>query len=221
MTMERWIVFYEKKCIGCHSCEVACQLQNDAPPGVRLRWVNTHETGRFPQAFQRLISSACFHCNDASCVSACPVGALSRRKDGVVEHRIEKCIGCKYCIQACPFHVPKFSPSQQVMRKCSFCTQRIDEGLEPACVAKCPTGSLVYQSQEELPEDLKVYGKPQRLHMVYALEAEPQNYMLPVPVPGNVVKSYQILKWLAGLLPGGFLLLWFWKKATGPEENHE
>lgn len=219
--MERWIVFAEKKCIGCHSCEIACQLQNDAPPGLRLRWVHTWPTGKFPQASQRRISTACFHCDDPSCVSACPVGALRRRTDGVVEHVIEKCLGCKYCLQACPFGVPKFSPKQQIIRKCSFCIQRIDDGLEPACASKCPTGALTYQAKGALAQDLKAYGKPERLHMVYALENEPNHYKLPVPVPGNVVKHWQILKWLAGLLPGGFLLFWLWRKEEVSEVKNE
>jgi anaerobic dimethyl sulfoxide reductase subunit B (iron-sulfur subunit) len=219
--MERWIVFFEKKCIGCHSCEVACQLQNHASPGDQLRSVNIWETGKFPKASQRRISRACFHCDDPSCVSACPVGALRRRTDGVVEHLIEKCIGCKYCLQACPFGVPKFSRSQQVMRKCSFCIERIDQGKEPACVSKCPTGALTYRDKGELTQDLQAYGKIERLHMVYTLESEPNKYKLPAQVPGNVVKRFQILKWLAGLLPGGFLLLWLWRRTAVSEAKNE
>jgi len=211
--MERWIVFVEQKCIGCHSCEIACQLQNDASPGLRLRWVRTWPTGKSAPSSRRRISTACFHCDDPSCASACPVGALRRRTDGVVEHVIEKCIGC-------PFGIPKFSSSQQVIRKCSFCLQRIEDGKEPACVSKCPTGALKYQPQGTLAQDLKAYGKPERLHMVYSLQNEASAYKLPVPVPGNVVKRLQILRWLAGLLPGGILLFWLGRKgeASGGKE---
>ena len=154
-------------------------------------------------------------------MSACPVGALRRRADGVVEHVIEKCMGCKYCLQACPFGVPKFSPNQRVIRKCSFCIQRIDNGKEPGCASKCPTGALTYQPKGALAQDLKAYGKPERLHMVYALENEPENYKLPVPVPGNVVKRFQALKWLAGLIPGGFLLFWLWRKEEASGGKNE
>ena len=137
---ERLILFDGKKCIRCHSCEVGCQLENDAPPGIRLRRVRSHVKGRFPDGDERSISTACFHCNDPACVASCPAGALVRRQDGVVVHRRERCIGCGYCIQSCPFHVPQVSPAQHTMRKCSFCVQRIDHGKEPACVAKCPIG---------------------------------------------------------------------------------
>ncbi len=219
--MERWIIFTEGKCISCHSCEIACQLQNDAPPGLRLRWLLTWPGGKSSRSFQQRISASCFHCSDPSCVSACPVKALRRRPDGVVEHRIEKCIGCKYCLQACPFRVPQFSSAQRVIRKCSFCIQRIDDGQEPACVSKCPTGALVYQPQGALAQDLKAYGKPERLHMVYALQNQAREYKLPVPVPGNAVKRLQILKWFAGLLPGGLLLFCFWRKAEASKVKNE
>src|SRR5512136_713910 len=130
--MEPLIVFDTRKCISCHSCEVACQLENDAPPGVQLRRVRTHVSGEFPSCTTLSISTACFHCSDPSCVSACPAGALQRRANGIVEHVRSRCIGCGYCIQTCPFQVPQFSPTQHTMRKCSFCIDRIDQGKEPA-----------------------------------------------------------------------------------------
>jgi Fe-S-cluster-containing dehydrogenase component len=148
---ERLIYFDGKKCIGCHSCEVGCQLENDAPPGVRLRLVKSHAKGHLPDTRLLSVSTACFHCNDPSCVSACPAGALRRRDDGVVEHIRSRCIGCAYCIQACPFSVPKASPGQRTMRKCSFCVHRIDHGKKPACVAKCPSGALTYSSEFRVP----------------------------------------------------------------------
>lgn len=217
--MERLILFDANKCIRCHSCEIACQLENDAPPGIQLRWVNSNVKGKFPEASELIISSACFHCDDPSCVSACPAGALDRRKDGVVEHIRENCIGCGYCIQTCPFHVPKFSPSQRTMRKCSFCIQRIDYGKKPACVAKCTTDALTYLSGGELPEEVQAYGRSERLHMVYVLEGKPKDYQLPDPVPGNIVTHLQIWKWLIGFIPGGILMGWLWSKMTDQEET--
>lgn len=218
--MERLILFDSKKCIRCHSCEVACQLENDSPPGVQLRWVKSHTTGRFPESHLRSISTACFHCEDPSCVSACPAGALHRRKDGVVEHNRKRCIGCSYCIQACPFQVPKFSPTQHTMRKCSFCTQRIDLGKEPACVAKCPTGALTYSQEWKSSEETEAYGKAQRLHMIYRIEEEASNYSLPEPVPLNTVTALQAWKWLFGLIPAGALLVWLWKLGENEEKDH-
>jgi Fe-S-cluster-containing dehydrogenase component len=219
--MEPLIVFNAKKCICCHSCEVACQMENDAPPGVQLRWVKTHISGKFPACNPLSLSTACFHCNDPSCVSACPAGALQRRTNGVVEHIRSRCIGCGYCIQTCPFHVPQFSPAQHTMRKCSFCVQRIDGGEKPACVAKCATGALTFFPNGQSTGDSSAYGKNEHLHMVYEIEGRPEEYSLPQPVPLNTTTSSQAWNWLVGLIPGGVLLAWLWKKAEDQEPDHE
>lgn len=218
--MERLILFDSKKCIRCHSCEVACQLENDVPPGIQLRRVTSHTKGIFPESHLRSISTACFHCEDPSCVSACPAGALHRRKDGVVEHSRKRCIGCGYCIQTCPFHVPKFSPTQHMMRKCSFCIQRIDLGKEPACVSKCPTDALTYFPEYKSSGEIEAYGEAQHLHMIYRIEGEARDYALPEPVPLNTVTALQGWKWLFGLIPGGALLFWLWKLGEKQEKEH-
>jgi len=218
-TMAGRLIFFEgKKCIRCHSCEVGCQLENDAPPGVRLRWVTSHVRGHVPALREVSVSTACFHCSDPSCVAACPAGALRRRSDGVVEHLRSRRIGCGYCVQSCPFHVPKRSPAQHTMRKCSFCVQRIDRGKEPACVAKCPTGALSYHPDGKTP-DAQAYGSAEGLHMVYALQGPPEEYRLPVPVPRNTVAAGQPWKWLGGLLPGALVLAWLWKRLSPTEEG--
>ena len=219
--MEPLIVFDAKKCIGCHSCEVGCQLENDAPAGVRLRRTRSHVSGKFPASAALLISTACFHCSDPACVSACPAGALQRRPSGVVEHIRNKCIGCGYCIHTCPFHVPQFSPAQHTMRKCSFCVQRIEYGKQPACVAKCTTGALCYFPDRRPAAGNEAYGSAERLHMVYAIGGKAKEYSLPEPVPLNTVTSNQLWKWLIGLLPGAALIAWLCKGTGDQETGHE
>jgi tetrathionate reductase subunit B len=219
--MEPLIIFDVKKCIGCRSCGIACQLENDAPPGVQLRQIRNHISGTFPASSEQFISTACFHCDDPACASACPAGALQRRADGVVEHIRTRCIGCGYCIQTCPFHVPQFSPPQHMMRKCSFCTQRIDQGLKPACVAKCTTGALTFFPDGGREGSGTAYGKDEHLHMIYETAGNPKDFSLPEPVPLNTTTSSQLWNWLMGLIPGGFLLGWLWKQANDQGQDNE
>ena len=215
------LLFDVTKCIGCHSCEVACQLENDVEPGLLMRKVSFFTRGQLPLSFKESLSTACFHCNDPSCVSACPAGALRRRKDGVVEHLRRRCIGCGYCVQACPFDVPKVSTKQHTMRKCSFCIQRIDEGKVPACAAKCTTGAITYNPKGEPPDRWEnAYGAKEELHMVYALKGRPKEYRLPDPVPLNTVVPWQFWKWFAGFVPGAVLIGLLWQ-CLGKGEDHE
>lgn len=217
--MERLIVFDSKKCISCHSCEVACQLENEVSPGVQPRWVKTHTEGMFPHSHIRAVSVACFHCENPSCVSACPTGALIKRNDGVVEHIQGRCIGCRYCVQSCPFHVPKFSPREHIMRKCSFCIQRTDEGRSPACVAKCPTGALAYYPDKKHLSGAEYYGVKEGLHMVYRLDGRARDFGLPEPVPLNTVTWYEIWKWIAGFVPGAAVIFWLLKASEKGQED--
>jgi anaerobic dimethyl sulfoxide reductase subunit B (iron-sulfur subunit) len=219
--MEPLIVFDSKTCISCHACEIGCQMENDALPGLQLRRVKSHESGKFPASNTHSVSIACFHCSDPACVSACPAGALDRRASGVVEHIRSKCIGCGYCIQTCPFHVPQFSAAHHTMRKCSFCIRRIGSGKEPACVAKCTTGALTYYPDWSNAAYPSAYGRNEHLHMVYMLEGRPRDYSLPEPVPLNTVTSGQLWKWLTGLIPGGVLLAWLLKNVEDSEKTHE
>jgi len=107
------------------------------------------------------------------------------------------------------------------MRKCSFCVQRIDKGKEPACVAKCTTDALTYLPDVKDASNVQAYGKDERLHMVYTTQGKPKDYSLPEPVPLNTVTALQAWKWLMGLIPGGVLLAWLWKKIEDEEKDDE
>jgi Fe-S-cluster-containing dehydrogenase component len=111
--------------------------------------------GEYPALERASMVYHCMHCNEPDCLSACPVGAYSKRSDGPVIYDPKKCIGCRYCMNACPFGVPHFDYDKGLIDgafidKCSMCTQRIDVGLEPACVATCPTGALMFGERDEL-----------------------------------------------------------------------
>lgn len=139
----------------------------------------------------------------------------------MVEHIRNRCIGCAYCVKACPFGVPKSSPTQHTMRKCSFCIQRIDRGKEPACVAKCATDALTYFPDLKKAGISGAYGKDEGLHMIYKTEGRPENYALPEPVPRNTTTSSQVWKWLIGIIPGGMVLTWLWKWTSDQENADE
>lgn len=151
-----------RKCIGCQSCVVACKSENNVPVGVYRTWVQVVETGQWerdpdgdgpvaidgetyvPTVKRFSLPRLCNHCDDPPCVEVCPVKATFKREDGLVLIDYPKCIGCGYCIQACPYDARFFNPIQQTADKCTFCVQRIDRGLLPACVTSCVGRARVF-----------------------------------------------------------------------------
>ncbi len=158
-----------RRCIGCRACQVACKRWNDREAtktelntDPELEWTNPSELSPQTYTYVRFVKRGsgetlkwhfakvqCNHCLYPGCVNACPTTALIKTEDGPVTYRKELCIGCGYCINACPFGVPHFDEENKVIEKCTFCTERLKEGLEPACVQACPTDTLVLMSLEE------------------------------------------------------------------------
>jgi formate dehydrogenase iron-sulfur subunit len=149
-------LFDATRCIDCRACMVACSVENKIPMNKTRIWVaGIGLNGEFPNLERDTMVYHCMHCNEPDCLSACPVGAYSKRADGPVLYDAKKCIGCRYCMNACPFGVPHFDwdiglVDGAFIDKCTLCTQRIDIGLEPACVATCPTGALMFGEREDL-----------------------------------------------------------------------
>ena len=167
-TAIRWgMVIDRKKCVGCHACAMACKAENHTPPGVTYNPVMEEEVGTYPDVRRRFTPKPCMQCTDSSCVKVCPTKATYYRKDGIVVIDYDKCIGCRYCIQACPYGSRAFDyghnyhpeqtpfeaqPSPEYgekrrrrpmkspignVRKCTFCVHRIVKGLAPACAETC------------------------------------------------------------------------------------
>ncbi len=133
-----------RKCIGCHACTVACKSEHDVPIGVYRTWVKYVETGQFPTNRRHFTVMRCNHCDDAPCITGCPVTALYRREqDGIVDFDPERCIGCKMCLQACPYDALHIDPDTHTAAKCNFCAHRVEVGLEPSCQVVCPTQAIV------------------------------------------------------------------------------
>jgi len=132
----------QETCIGCHACTVACKSEHGVPLGGFRTWVKHIEKGTFPDVRRHFSVMRCNHCDDAPCIPICPTNALFRRPDGVVDFDSAACIGCKSCMQACPYDALYIDPESNTAAKCNFCAHRIDAGLEPACVIVCPVQAI-------------------------------------------------------------------------------
>ena len=130
-------------CIGCHACSTACKSENEVPLGVNRTWVKSVETGAFPNVRRHFQVTRCNHCANPPCVRICPVTAMYQRADGIVEFDPEICIGCKACLQACPYDAIYVDPETGTAAKCHYCAHRVELNLEPACVVVCPEHAIV------------------------------------------------------------------------------
>ncbi|TNE88188.1 MAG: 4Fe-4S ferredoxin [Deltaproteobacteria bacterium] len=130
-------------CIGCHACSTACKSENQVPLGVNRTWVKTVEVGRYPDVTRQFQVTRCNHCSNPPCVRICPVQAMYQRDDGIVEFDPDVCIGCKGCIQACPYDAIYMDPDSNTAQKCHYCAHRVDVGQEPACVVVCPEHAIL------------------------------------------------------------------------------
>jgi len=172
------------RCVGCRACEAACAEANDLPAPaegdlVLLKRRDTSTTSftvvnksDVPADGERFAKKQCMHCLAPACASACPVRALNKLPTGPVTYDPSKCMGCRYCMVACPFDVPKYEYEALAprVRKCTFCAPRQAKGLPPACVEACPSGALTFGKRHELLEEAKrrIYATPEKMnHRVY------------------------------------------------------
>ena len=149
--MSAGLLFDSTRCIDCGACSAACKEQNALPLPVEPKttaytWTTVEQLGGVN------VRRLCMHCLDPTCVSVCPVGALSRTAEGAVVYDAKLCIGCRYCIMACPFGVPKYQWDSPVpvVGKCILCSDRVGAGQPTACAAACPTGATLFGERDAL-----------------------------------------------------------------------
>jgi Fe-S-cluster-containing dehydrogenase component len=133
-----------RKCIGCHACTIACKAEHQIPVGVNRCWVKTVEKGAFPDTRRFFFPVLCNQCVDAPCVRICPTNALFKRRDGIVDLNAMSCIGCRACMEACPYDQLFIDPNTHTAEKCNFCANRVENKLLPACVSVCPTECRIF-----------------------------------------------------------------------------
>jgi Fe-S-cluster-containing dehydrogenase component len=139
---KRYLTVHKKDCMGCHACEVACKQEHGLGVGPRL--IKVIENSPL------FISVYCHHCAKAPCAEACPVDAISRTNEGIVLIDEVLCIGCRECIDACPFNAMQFEEQNNVAVKCDLCIERLAEKKQPACISVCPTGCLRLGGSENI-----------------------------------------------------------------------
>lgn len=154
MESTRAILVDITKCIGCRSCEQACKEAHGLPQQAEAKLSSTALTV-IEEHGDKFVRRMCMSCQDPACASACLVGALKKTSLGPVTYDSSKCIGCRYCIVACPFNVPRYEWSKLVpyVKKCDMCYDRQVKGHQPACVEACPTGASIAGSREEILEE--------------------------------------------------------------------
>ncbi len=217
-------------CIGCRGCQTACKEWNQLP-ATKTKNLGTFENppDLSPNLYNRIrfvevpseinmvrwlfVSQRCMHCEDAGCMRICPApGALFKTKEGAVAFNKEKCIGCKLCVAGCPFDVPRYDDKDKIS-KCHLCSDRIAEGLSPACAKTCPTGAIAYGDRDELIARAqkagyqKLYGQTDLggLGALYAFKDAPKIYGMDEnpAIPETIVFWHKVLKPLAYIGLGG------------------
>jgi len=153
--MSKAILFDATLCIGCKSCEQACAEANALPYDDGIAAEETQSAHKFTVVLaqeEHYMRRMCMHCVDPSCASACPVAALAKTEEGPVTYDEDRCIGCRYCMLACPFSVPKYewTKVQPAVKKCIMCSERLAQGQPTACSEACPTGATQFGEREAL-----------------------------------------------------------------------
>jgi len=153
--MSKALLYDATICIGCKQCEQACAAENKLPYDDAVAAEEKQSAHKYTAVLtkgDKFMRRLCMNCQQPACASVCPVGALEKTALGPVTYDADKCMGCRYCMVACPFGVPKYEWNQLFpkVRKCTFCSHRVANGKQTACAEICPTGATKFGDREDL-----------------------------------------------------------------------
>lgn len=166
--MPKGVLIDLSRCTGCRGCQVACKEWNERPARRTVlkgdftnptelnsdcyTHIRFHEMDKKGVPVWSFVKDQCLHCKEPACASSCPVGALQKTKAGAVVYNFDRCIGCRYCMVACPFQVPKYEWESTLpwVQKCSFCSERTKDGMLPSCIKACPTTTMFYDEYDRV-----------------------------------------------------------------------
>ncbi|EAX48285.1 4Fe-4S ferredoxin, iron-sulfur binding domain protein [Thermosinus carboxydivorans Nor1] len=190
-----------RRCVGCYACVMACKAENATPPGVFWNKVYVKETGQYPNARMTFLPVLCNHCANPPCLAVCPTGATYKRPDGIVALDAGKCMGCGYCVVACPYqqrviteikpYYPKhgLTPLEQhgykkhrsgTATKCTFCLHRLEQGKQPACVVACPGRARIFGDLDDPQSEVaKLLGSSYTTRLMENMGTRPAVYYIP------------------------------------------
>lgn len=209
--MTRYAYFTDLSvCAGCESCTVACQNKNGLAPELAYTKVHRYESGTFPDLKSTYVINQCLHCDNPPCAEVCPTGATHKTAEGPVVVNYDQCIGCKYCMVACPYDARVFDEERNVARKCTECADRLAAGRKPACVETCLTGARVIGDLDDPKSAIhEVIKRPGTVQMAgtgfyFRLPAGIATAALPAASGAGVVFAWQsVLQPLGQLMMGG------------------
>ncbi len=161
------------KCVGCRQCEATCKEIHGLPAGEDTN-LSANALTVIQEREGRYVRRLCMHCQEPACASACLVGALKKSDFGPVTYDSKKCIGCRYCMMACPYQVPKYEWSKRVpfVKKCDMCAERVAAGKPTACAEVCPVGATIFGNRDDILREarMRIETDPAYVRRIYGIE---------------------------------------------------